>query len=653
MVDNTSLSDTPLENIQLKDGRTEFGTERYVEGLKKFIKQSATPITIALQGEWGSGKTSLMNTLNQDLCGVGKDFYGISVNTWEYSMLSTPEVAVVKILGYLIKALSGNDPETNSKFKKYVKIAGNVALRAMREAGKIAAGDVGQVLTEAFVGNGVDIDGREDNVSLSDLRIALNKAIAKMLKDGKRGIIVFVDDLDRLNPPLAVEILELLKNVFTLDHCIFVLAIDYDVVVKGLKPKYGELTEKNEREFRSFFDKIIQVPFSLPVNNYKPMEFVLKSLVNVGYIKDIHKSIVRETLTKVVDSSVGKNPRSIKRLINTLSLLDCIAQGNVDSEQKEDEMSLDEKLLNFIVVAIQICYPKIYRMLSQKPAFTNWDAEFAVKMGITFRRTESDDSQGQWEEIVEAACAPDPFLSQHLNDIIQLLNMCIEIVENDRQGDKDSLGDKMRQILDKSSVTGVNSDFKPENFDKKDLIGKLHKNVIDYIKTKRPDITDFRLKNNTGNGGIKMCYGEDSWFDVTFSPSINPDNQVSLRLWLDFNIRRPERLRGKSFDEIMEDTTVQKSLSELDSVLSLLLSEKAWFFKGQGHDNNKIYFASYIDELRYMHGKGWLSEDITNNPYYWVNLEKPSHFEEKQIFSAIGDLVIANYDFRIAMKDWR
>ena len=38
--------------------------------------------------------------------------------------------------------------------------------------------------------------------------------------------------------------------------------------MKGLVPKFGPLTEKNEREFRSFFDKIIQLPFSMPIANY-------------------------------------------------------------------------------------------------------------------------------------------------------------------------------------------------------------------------------------------------------------------------------------------------------------------------------------------------------------------------------------------------
>jgi predicted KAP-like P-loop ATPase len=37
--------------------------EKYTNGLVQFIESSATPITIGVQGEWGSGKTSLLNTL--------------------------------------------------------------------------------------------------------------------------------------------------------------------------------------------------------------------------------------------------------------------------------------------------------------------------------------------------------------------------------------------------------------------------------------------------------------------------------------------------------------------------------------------------------------------------------------------------------------
>lgn len=79
----SSLSDTPL-TVPVND----FGTEHYVNGLIKFIENSEAPITIALQGEWGSGKTSLMNKLEQRLCGEDGKFIGVNINTWEYSMLA-------------------------------------------------------------------------------------------------------------------------------------------------------------------------------------------------------------------------------------------------------------------------------------------------------------------------------------------------------------------------------------------------------------------------------------------------------------------------------------------------------------------------------------------------------------------------------------
>ena len=40
-----------------------FGIQKYQNALVKFIRLTNTPITIALQGEWGSGKTSLMNCI--------------------------------------------------------------------------------------------------------------------------------------------------------------------------------------------------------------------------------------------------------------------------------------------------------------------------------------------------------------------------------------------------------------------------------------------------------------------------------------------------------------------------------------------------------------------------------------------------------------
>ena len=652
----TSLSDLPFNEII-----NDFGTERYVNGLIKFIENSSAPITIALQGEWGSGKTSLMTRLERSLCSAPESqFIGIDINTWEYSMMSSPETTVYNILSQLVKQLTKDDPDSKKTFMDFLRGVGKSKLgkglyRAARDGIKMIPG-AGPVVEGIGLPTELpDFPEHTETASLSELKNALANAVNNTIEaENKRGAIIFVDDLDRLNPPVAVEILELLKNIFTLDNCIFVLAIDYDVVVKGLKPKFGELTENNEREFRSFFDKIIQVPFSLPVNNYRPMDFVFNSLVSIGYIEDIYTSDpkVRDLFTTIVEASVGKNPRSIKRLINTLSLLDCIAKcGDIAGESGTD--TLDNKSLNLIIVSIQICYPKIYRMLSRNPEFTGWDADFARKMGIRLESvSENDETSNQWENILEAACEPDAYLKQHLNDITLLLNLMIDILAKTNHSDPGKFGKKMKEIMDKSSVTGINAEFKAEDFNKKNLISKLHSNVMSRINALRPDINKWQFKRNTGNGGLYFWIDDDMSFDVTFTPSVTPDKKISLRLWLDFYVALPERLNGKTFDELMQEQAIADNLCRLDSVLAPLLTKNR-FFKGCKYEGNDDYFPSYIDELRYLHNNGSMSDSITNNPQYWLVLDKPSYFESNEVVNTIADILIANYDFRKAMKNFK
>ena len=54
-----SITDSPISKLEEDYLRI----EKYAISLSKFIQQSDTPITIGLQGEWGTGKTSLMSLL--------------------------------------------------------------------------------------------------------------------------------------------------------------------------------------------------------------------------------------------------------------------------------------------------------------------------------------------------------------------------------------------------------------------------------------------------------------------------------------------------------------------------------------------------------------------------------------------------------------
>ena len=77
---------------------------------------------------------------------------------------------------------------------------------------------------------------------------------------------------DRLQPAKAVELLEVLKLFLDCDRCVFVLAVDYEVVTSGIRQKFGN--DVSVEKGRSFFDKIIQLPFKMPVASYDIRKYV-------------------------------------------------------------------------------------------------------------------------------------------------------------------------------------------------------------------------------------------------------------------------------------------------------------------------------------------------------------------------------------------
>ena len=97
-----------------------------------------------------------------------------------------------------------------------------------------------------------------------------------------RAFLIFVDDLDRLEPRLAVTLLEALKNLFDIEKCIFVLAIDYDVVTFGVEQKYGSKNMANRNIGQDFFDKLIQVPYRIPMSKYDIQGMVMDRLKKIS-----------------------------------------------------------------------------------------------------------------------------------------------------------------------------------------------------------------------------------------------------------------------------------------------------------------------------------------------------------------------------------
>ena len=97
------------------------------------------------------------------------------------------------------------------------------------------------------------------------------------------------------------------------------LAIDSEIVIKGIYDKYDELIQEDKG--KSFFDKIIQVPFAVPTKQYDTRAFIKKSLEeDLKTFQNIPDPNLND-IVNIISNSLGNNPRGIKRLFNHYSLL--------------------------------------------------------------------------------------------------------------------------------------------------------------------------------------------------------------------------------------------------------------------------------------------------------------------------------------------
>lgn len=329
-----------------------FRVEQYISGLSDFILECNTPMTIAIQGDWGSGKTSMMNMIREKL---GDQVITSWFNTWQYSQFNMGDSLALSFLSRLCGDLETDKEQTSSgNIKKVFRTIARIA----KTAGVVAAdaligGKAGEVLENSVNGatEAAEVDMPQ---AINDLKEQFQSAVeCKTKMAGKDRLVIFIDDLDRLHPGKAVELLEVLKLFLECDKCVFVLAIDYAVVSQGVKQKYGELI--GEEKGKSFFDKIIQVPFKMPVAQYDVKNYVTASLQALGLTISAHEA---EIYVKLIQKSVGCNPRAMKRLFNAFLLLNKI------SAKGEDVDGTQRKML-FAILCLQLSFENIYNFIVQ------------------------------------------------------------------------------------------------------------------------------------------------------------------------------------------------------------------------------------------------------------------------------------------------
>ncbi|MDL2217912.1 KAP family NTPase [Christensenellaceae bacterium OttesenSCG-928-M15] len=343
-----------------------FGIENYISGLCSFITDCDTPMTIAIQGDWGSGKTSVMEMIRDSI--DGKGVRCVWFNTWQFSQFNTGDGLSLALIEAIIKGFQldeeGPAGDLRAGIKRLGAVMANVGKRALYAGSEMLLGGTNAEDLRKKLEEDPSPTFSSLNETISNLKIRFQECVNDALKPSDKQpngvlkppvnrILVFIDDLDRLQPLRAVELLEVLKIFLDCENCVFVLALDYNVVVSGVKQKYG--ADFKADKGRSFFDKIIQVPFKMPIAQYNISSFVKKMFEDVANLQCDDQEV--KNFVSLINSSIGSNPRSMKRLFNSYLLL--LKVMNQEIKDRDDKIALFsilcmqqsfESLYNFIVV---------------------------------------------------------------------------------------------------------------------------------------------------------------------------------------------------------------------------------------------------------------------------------------------------------------
>jgi hypothetical protein len=386
--------------------------DQHARALANYIRQDRKlPFTVGIFGEWGEGKTTMVNFLKRHLMAqrplpaegppaplnfvkftawpyttseklwralilaIAKELYHVDPEQEEReetekrkpdSNIPRPDL-IGKLTGFLHGDLfrKKEPPPKLSEYKKLVQELDRVdygkiskrtpkdqldqeevmsavvsgALSVLGTVSPLAAGIRSFIGGEPKLNSGSPGEGVEDDQPSAEMEALprFQKIFREILeaKAGKDPVYVFIDDLDRAQPDVALDIMESIRIALSEGDCVYIVAVDQRLIEQGLRLRYRDLFENEaerdiETKGQEYLEKIIQfrtrVPQRTPEQTQRLIAAEFPHWTPAG---------------DIIQSIVGNNPRRVKQYCQRLSFQNMIGtpftvgSGPVDENVRE------------------------------------------------------------------------------------------------------------------------------------------------------------------------------------------------------------------------------------------------------------------------------------------------------------------------------
>ena len=324
------LSDNPLDSIGEKDSDS-FQFKPFVETFVSLAmtRGNKTPFTVVVDGQWGSGKTTLMKmTLSildkekvafseedKKLFRPCKTFW---FNAWKYSSDDSLLAALLMVM------FKGMEKDSNFWEAVKTKIDGESFMAGMvnKYVGKFTGGDANDYLYERRLAkSSAFLDKFTEQMKMLIRSYCSTKA--KEDGDQEGAFVIFIDDLDRCPPGRVLQVLEALKLFLDIPGCIFFLGMEVDQVKEAIRTEYEKSQNREGFEPSRYLEKIIQIHVCIPPVAENNMENYFESIFS--QVPSFKESDNQE-IKNIFLGANFKTQRAVKRAVNDFLFLESLCQ---------------------------------------------------------------------------------------------------------------------------------------------------------------------------------------------------------------------------------------------------------------------------------------------------------------------------------------
>ncbi len=287
-------------------------------------RSTAEGLVISIEGEWGSGKSSLLNLVAAEL-GKLPDANRPTTISFQPWLIGNRDALIAKLFDELFKGLklvatskgdhrSANAEEAQKAIDALEKFVGVLCksgslIEIVGDASAIAPLKWSGKILKALGGM---VGGRKADPQLSDLKSQLDIALRKL----DHRFIIMVDDLDRLEPKEAIEVLRLVRSVVDLPNIVYLLSFDGDILAHNIRQVSGV------QDGQAYLEKIVQLTIPVP----KPEQFQLRQWFSeeLSQIANVKNEDERTRLVSIIDTEGVRQlrtPRAVTRSLDAMRFI--------------------------------------------------------------------------------------------------------------------------------------------------------------------------------------------------------------------------------------------------------------------------------------------------------------------------------------------